>query len=235
MAKFNYSKLLDSGSLSASFNEEVDRQTAAGRVPHFFLSAVNAKYGFAIPEKKAEFIKFRSAHVAYAGMSKEERAKQDETPACWVKGHILRSDLFGAMDAIASGLTKVDTMSDTADWLTLFAPVKAVKAPAAKPAAASVEPARLGASTATFPALGAAPKSTPATSGDVFTGLSLADALETIEAALKAGTMPGDFALRLDRALKGYYMDTAVKGNGNKKQVKAALDGFFTETVQTAH
>lgn len=237
MAKFNYSKLLDSGSLSASFNEEVDRQTASGRVPHFFISAVNAKYGFTIPEKKAEFIKFRSAHVAYAGLSKEERAKQDETPACWVKGHILRSDLFGAMDAIAAGLTKSESMPDTADWLTLFAPVKAVKAPAAKP---SVEPARLGASTATFPSLGSAPKSSPATSGDVFTGLSLVDALETIEAALKAGTMPGDFALRLDRALKVYYTASAsasasaVKGNGNKK-VKTALDAFFSEPVQTAH
>ena len=229
MAKFNYSKLLDSGSLSASFNEEVDRQTAAGRVPHFFISAVNAKYGFAIPEKKSDFLKFRAAHVAYAGLSKEERAKMDDTPPCWVKGHILRSDLFGAMDGIAAGLSKVETMSDTADWLTLFAPVKTVKAPAAKPA--ETEKPRLSASTATFPALGSAPKSSPATSGDVFIGLSLVDALETVEAALKAGTMPGDFALRIDRALKDYYL--TIKDN--KKQVKTTLDAFFSEPVQTAH
>ena len=213
--------------------------------------------------EEAEFIKFRATHVAYAGLSKEERAKMDETPPCWVKGHILRSDLFGAMDGIAAGLSKVDAMPDTADWLALFAPVKAVKAPSAKHA--ETEKPRLSPSTATFPALGSAPKSAPATapatSGDVFTGLSLVDALETIEAALKAGTMPGDFALRLDRALKGYYTAVApatapapatatatapapatatatapaVKGSGNKKQVKAALDVFFTESVQTAH
>lgn len=195
MAKFNYSKLLDSGSLSASFNEEIDRQTAAGRVPHFFISAVNAKYGFSIPEKKAEFLKFRALHVAYAGLSKEDRAKQDETPPCWVKGHILRSDLFGAMDGIAAGLSKVDAMADVSDWLTLFAPVKAVKAPAAKPA--ETEKPRLSTSTATFPALGSAPKSATVPAVTV----SLADAVDVIEAALKAGTVPGDMVLRLTRAI----------------------------------
>lgn len=215
MAKFNYSKLLDSGSLSASFNEEVDRQTSAGRVPHFFITAVNAKYGFTIPEKKSEFLKFRAQHVAYAGLSKEERAKQDETPPCWVKGHILRSDLFGAMDGIAAGLVKVDAMSDTADWLSLFAPVKAAAKPAAKPAAASVEPARLGTSTATFPALGPAPKSSPAGAAidpgfgsHPMTQIEMAEALA---AQLKAGLVPESIWLMLVQAHNAGKIKAIVK------------------------
>lgn len=219
MAKFNYSKLLDSGSLSASFNEEVDRQTAAGRVPHFFITAVNAKYGFAIPEKKTEFLKFRTTHVAYAGMSKEERAKQDEAPALWVKGHILRSDLFGAMDGIAAGLTKSESMPDTADWLTLFAPAKPAPKPAAKPAAASVEPARLGTSTATFPALGPAPKSSPAGAAagaaidpgfgsHPMTQIEMAEALA---AQLKAGLVPESIWLMLVQAHNAGKIKAIVK------------------------
>ena len=220
MAKFNYSKLLDSGSLSASFNEEVDRQTAAGRVPHFFITAVNAKYGFAIPEKKSDFLKFRATHVAYAGLSKEERAKQDETPACWVKGYILRSDLFGAMDAVAAGLTKVESMPDTADWLTLFAPVKAAPKPAAKPAAASVEPARLGTSTATFPALGPAPKSSPAAGAAAGAAIdpgfgshpmTQVEMIEALAAQLKAGLVPESLWLQLVQAHNAGKIKAIVK------------------------
>lgn len=211
MAKFNYSKLLDSGSLSASFNEEVDRQTASGRVPHFFLEAVNAKYGFSIPEKKAEFLKFRANHVAYAGLSKEERAKQDETPALWVKGHILRSDLFGAMDGIAAGLSKVDAMPDTADWLTLFAPVKAVKAQAAKPA--ETEKPRLSPSTATFPALGSAPKLAPAGINPAFGqhAMTQAEMVEALAAQLKAGLVPESLWMQLVQAHNAGKIKAIVK------------------------
>lgn len=215
MAKFNYSKLLDSGSLSASFNEEVDRQTAAGRVPHFFIMAVNAKYGFSIPEKKAEFLKFRANHVAYAGLSKEERAKQDETPALWVKGHILRSDLFGAMDGIAAGLSKVDAMPDTADWLTLFAPVKAVKAPSAKHA--ETEKPRLSPSTATFPALGSAPKSSPAQAPAGINpafgqhAMTQAEMVEALAAQLKAGLVPESLWMQLVQAHNAGKIKAIVK------------------------
>ena len=219
MAKFNYSKLLDSGSLSASFNEEVDRQTASGRVPHFFITAVNAKYGFSIPEKKAEFLKFRAAHVAYAGLSKEERAKMDETPPCWVKGHILRSDLFGAMDGIAAGLTKVDSMPDMADWLALFAPVKAVKAPAAK--LAETEKPRLSASTATFPPLGSsAPKSGAGAGAGAGAAIDPAfgshpmtqvEMIEALSAQLKAGLVPESLWLQLVQAYNAGKIKALVK------------------------
>lgn len=194
MAKFLYSSLFDNGTLSAVVDNDIDRQAQAGRVAIVFVEAMKAKYGVSVPATKSKFLEFRNAHVKFASLSAEERAKQDEKPVLWVPGHLLRSKCFGAMDAIAAGLTACERMADSADWVALFAPAPKPKA-AAVPKTAPTLPAPV----ATFPALGASPKTAPTTAPAVT--VSLADAVDVIEAALKAGTVPGDMVLRLTRAI----------------------------------
>lgn len=201
MAKFLYSSLFDNGTLSAVVDNDIDRQAQAGRVAIVFVEAMKAKYGVNVPPTKAKFLEFRNAHVKFASLPAEERAKQDEKPVLWVPGHLLRSKCYGAMDAIAAGLTACERMADSADWVALFAP-------APKPKAAQVaNPAvSLPAPTATFPALGAAPKASasptstgldPAFGSHPMTQVEMAEALA---AQLKAGLVPESIWLTLVQA-----------------------------------
>lgn len=200
MAKFLYSSLFDNGTLSAVVDNEIDRQASSGRVALVFVEAMKTKYGVNVPATKSKFLEFRNAHVKFASLPAEERAKQDEKPVLWVPGHLLRSKCYGAMDAIAAGLTACERMADSADWVVLFAPAQKPKA-ATVPKTAPTLPVPV----ATFPALGASPKTSPAPATAPATApavqVSLADAIDVIEAALKAGTVPGDMVLRLTRAI----------------------------------
>ena len=61
---------------------------------------------------------FRAQHVAYVAEGDYSKI----APSLWVKGHVKRTAIYNALDAIAAALTGVDTMADSADWGALFAP-----------------------------------------------------------------------------------------------------------------
>ena len=201
MAKFAYSQAFPSGTISGAFDAEIDRQAQAGRVAHVFTDAVKSAYGVEVPASKAKFLTFRTEHVKFAGMAKEEQNRLDAKPALWIAGHVKRAQLFACLDAIAAGLTNCDRMADSADWAVLFAPAPKVKATAP---AATKPSASLPAPSATFPALGAAPKSAPSESKiDPAFGshnMSMAEMVEALVPMLKAGLVPESMWLQLAQA-----------------------------------
>ena len=214
MAKFAYSQAFPAGTLALAFDGEIDRQAQNGRVAAVFLDAVKSAYGVEVPASKAKFLTFRAEHVKFASMSKEWQNKLDTKPALWIPGHVKRSMLFSCMDAIAAGLTACERMADATDWSALFAPApKAPKVPAPAPAPA------LGTSTATFPALGPAPKSSPAGAAagaaiDPGFGshpMTQVEMIEALAAQLKAGLVPESLWLQLVQAHNAGKIKAIVK------------------------
>lgn len=203
MAKFAYSSLFDNGTLSSVVDNDIDRLAQSGRISPIFTDAVKAKYGIEVPTTKAKFLAFRAEHVKFASLPAEERAKLDDKPVLWVSGHLLRSRLYGAMDAITAGLTNCERMPDAADWLSLFAPAPKPKAPTVP----KVQAPALAPPVATFPALGAAPKSSPAgaaagaASDSTAGALSWVEMVDQIEALIDSDLLPGDMVKRLELAV----------------------------------
>lgn len=115
---YNFASLFPAGVVSAVFNEEIEAQAKHGRISHAFSSAILASYGVTIPTTKAAFLAFRAQHVAYVAEGDYSKI----APSLWVKGHVKRTAIYNALDAIAAALTGVDKMADTADWGALFAP-----------------------------------------------------------------------------------------------------------------
>lgn len=213
MAKYAYSQAFPSGTISGAFDAEIDRQAQSGRVAHVFLDAVKSAYAVEVPASKAKFLAFRAEHVKFASMAKEEQNKLDTKPALWVPGHLKRGQLFSCLDAIAAGLTNCERMADSADWPALFAPAPKVKASAS----ASVAAPALPASSATFPALGAAPKSAPAESKPAIDpafgahAMSMTDMVEALVPMLKAGLVPESMWLQLVQAHNAGKIKAIVK------------------------
>ena len=114
----NYASLFPAGIVSEAFNLEIETQAKNGRISHAFTNAVSATYGVTIPTTKAAFLAFRVQHVAYVAEGDYSKI----APSLWVKGHVKRTAIYNALDAIAAALTGVDKMADTADWASLFAP-----------------------------------------------------------------------------------------------------------------
>lgn len=114
----NYASLFPAGIVSEAFNLEIETQAKNGRISHAFSNAISATYGVTIPTSKAAFLTFRAAHVKYVAEGDYSKI----APSLWVKGHVKRTAIYNALDAIAAALTGVDKMADSADWGTLFAP-----------------------------------------------------------------------------------------------------------------
>ena len=114
----NFASLFPAGIVSEAFNLEIETQAKNGRISHAFTNAVSATYGVTIPTTKAAFLAFRAQHVAYVAEGDYSKI----APSLWVKGHVKRTAIYNALDAIAAALTGVDRMADTADWASLFAP-----------------------------------------------------------------------------------------------------------------
>ena len=133
---FQFSKLFASATVGVGFDSHIAEQAERGRIAHVFVEAVKTDYSADVPVSKKEFLAFRARHVAYASATAEARRLMAQ-PALWVKGHVKRAALFGALDAIAQGLTGTMPV-DSTDWVALFTPSK--KAPAA-PAVITIEDA----------------------------------------------------------------------------------------------
>ena len=114
----NFASLFPAGVVSEAFNLEIETQAKNGRISHAFTNAVSATYGVTIPTTKAAFLVFRAAHVKYVADADYSKI----APSLWVKGHVKRTAIYNALDAIAAALTGVDKMADSADWGALFAP-----------------------------------------------------------------------------------------------------------------
>ena len=114
----NFASLFPAGIVSEAFNLEIETQAKNGRISHAFTNAVSATYGVTIPATKSAFLAFRAQHVAYVAEGDYSKI----APSLWVKGHVKRTGIYNALDAIAAALTGVDKMADSADWAALFAP-----------------------------------------------------------------------------------------------------------------
>ena len=184
----NYASLFPAGIVSEAFNLEIETQAKNGRISHAFTNAVSATYGVTIPTTKAAFLAFRAQHVAYVA----EGDYSKMAPSLWVKGHVKRTAIYNALDAIAAALTGVDKMADTADWASLFAPApRKAKVVAGQ---SKVVPSVLDAGTVA-----------PEAMDETHAPIEVSTHFAAIIAGLQAGTVSQTDATALQTALTAYF------------------------------
>ena len=184
----NFASLFPAGIVREAFNLEIETQAKNGRISHAFTNAVSATYGVTIPTSKAAFLTFRTQHVAYVAEGDYSKI----APSLWVKGHVKRTGIYNALDAIAAALTGVDKMADSADWAALFAPApRKSKVVAGQ---AKIVPSVLDADTI-------APNAMDETHAPSEVSANVA----TIIAGLQAGTVSMLDATALQTALTAYF------------------------------